>query len=194
MWAALLFVLFGLGALLFVPAEVSLEVKRTRTFSLVLGLRWFVVRLRRELFTNVPKRKSRVEKVARRRMRLSARTFVSVVRVPGLSTLFRILLARLAASVRLIRFAGWLRLGLGDPADTGRMWALASSLVLLANRCPRVEFGLEPEFSGPCLHGVLSGTIRFYPFRFAYGIASTLFSATAIRVALAVLRTRPWKH
>jgi hypothetical protein len=39
-----------------------------------------------------------------------------------------------------------LRLGLGDPADTGRLWALVGPLNALAQQLPSADIRIEPEF------------------------------------------------
>ena len=40
-----------------------------------------------------------------------------------------------------------LRLGLGDPADTGRLWALAGPLNAAAQQLPNADIRIEPEFA-----------------------------------------------
>lgn len=58
-----------------------------------------------------------------------------------------------------------LRLGLGDPADTGRLWGLLGPLSALLARCPHSHFTLEPDFVDAVLQVEGSGTLRVIPLR-----------------------------
>ena len=195
MWTILLLALsLTFLALLFVPVDVSLEMERKRALSVKLGFRWLFIHLRRELTRTHTKARSERERPHRQRFAIPLRTFAEVGKVPGLWAAVRRLVVRLASSMRVLEVAGRMRLGTGDPADTGRLWALVGPVVLWCNHWSPFDVGVEPDFSNACLTGTLGGTVRVYPARFVYGIGSTVFSVTTIRLVLAVMRSRPWKH
>ena len=71
------------------------------------------------------------------------------------------------------------RIGLGDPADTGRMWGVLGTLgVLLSQHDVR----LEPDFEQACLRFQAAGRMRLIPIQM-------LFMTTAFLVSPAVVRT-----
>ena len=195
MWTILLLALFlTFLALSFVPVDVSLEMERKRALSVKLGFRWLFVDLRRELTRTHPKARSERERPHRPRFPTLLRTFAEIRKVPGLWAAVRRLVVRLASSVRVLEVTGRMRLGTGDPADTGRLWALVGPLVLWCNHWSPFDVGVEPDFSDACLTGTLGGTVRLYPARLAYSVSSVMFSITTVRLVLAVVRSRPWKH
>jgi hypothetical protein len=198
MWALwLLIPAGGLVALLAVPADVSLEVEREERLRVRLGFRWLFVRLRHELDPTTlgrsGERKPRKEKAKPAGMTRSIRSIRRIRaagRVPGLWKAARRFLRRAASSVRPVEVAGRLRVGIGDPAETGRLWALAAPAALWLARRPWSDVTVEPDFSGAGVTGTLGGTLRLYPGRLVYAVLSTVLSPTAIRLALAVARNR----
>ncbi len=57
------------------------------------------------------------------------------------------------------------RVGLGDPADTGRLWALLGPCAALLQRVPDVAVAVEPEFEQATLEVDSSGALRLVPLR-----------------------------
>lgn len=55
------------------------------------------------------------------------------------------------------------RIGLGDPADTGQLWALAGPLAGFLANCKEAYIELEPDFIDTVFELDSSGTIRFVP-------------------------------
>ena len=185
LWIALLLVLF-------VPADLSLELERRPTFHVRVGFRWLLFRVRRDLAPTRSRFKNQP-----RRLRLGPiplRTLIAVGKVPGLWASARRFARRLARSVRVLQIRGRVRLGTGDPADTGRLWALVGPATLCCNRPTWIDVALEPDFSKVCLTGTVEGTFRLYPARLAYSLGSLIFSVVTMRLVLAVMRSRPWKH
>ena len=69
-----------------------------------------------------------------------------------------------------------LRIGLGDPADTGRLWALFGPIAGLAGSLRGAEIRLEPEFSDPVLELESHGEFRLVPLQI---VALTAFFAAS---------------
>jgi len=57
------------------------------------------------------------------------------------------------------------RVGLGDPADTGRLWALLGPCAGLLGRVPDIAVAVEPEFQHATLEVDSSGVLRLVPLR-----------------------------
>lgn len=87
-----------------------------------------------------------------------------------------------AAHARKLRLH--LRLGLGDPADTGRLWALAGPLNAAAQNLPGAEVVIEPEFAGATLQFEASGRLRLVPLQLL---------AIAVGFALSPASIRAWR-
>jgi hypothetical protein len=56
-----------------------------------------------------------------------------------------------------------LRIGLDDPADTGRLWAIMGPLSAFASCSPAIEIDIEPDFMQSTLEFSSSGQIRIIP-------------------------------
>ena len=78
------------------------------------------------------------------------------------------------------------RLGLGDPADTGRLWALLGPLSGMFARFRDIRFAVEPDFLDATLEVDSSGTIRMIPLQVAIILLGLLFSPPVWRGVLAM--------
>jgi hypothetical protein len=98
---------------------------------------------------------------------------------------FRRRLIRLAGDLfRAARFRDLglrLRLGLGDPADTGRLWALVGPLTAAAGRLPNAQISIEPEFIDTALEFDLRGRIVIVPLRVLALVIAFALSPPSIR-------------
>jgi hypothetical protein len=59
-----------------------------------------------------------------------------------------------------------LRIGMGDPADTGRLWGLLGPLAGLAENLSSAEVHIEPEFMASALEVESHGEFRLIPLQF----------------------------
>lgn len=87
----------------------------------------------------------------------------------------------LFAAAHLHQFRLRMRLGLGDPADTGQLWAFMGPLNAVAQDMPNVDLGIEPDFMEPVCDFELHGRLMLIPLQLlALGMAFAL-SPTSIR-------------
>ncbi len=75
------------------------------------------------------------------------------------------LITRLWRALEIRDLHLYLRLGLEDPADTGRLWGLFGPLSGMLYACADAEVDLVPEFMRPCLEFEAAGEIRVVPLR-----------------------------
>lgn len=61
-----------------------------------------------------------------------------------------------------------IRLGLGDPADTGQLWAFIGPMTGMLAGMTGVAFAMEPEFLESTFELDSSGTVRLVPLQLAY--------------------------
>ena len=89
----------------------------------------------------------------------------------------RNLLAATHARNLLIR----LRIGLGDPADTGRLWAIIGPIAGLAQNLESAEVCIEPEFIEPLFEVESHGQFRLIPIQFIALTTVFILSPTMLR-------------
>ena len=87
----------------------------------------------------------------------------------------------LVRAVGLRRLHLRVRLGLDDPADTGRLWALVGSLNALVPYPRHAAVRLEPEFAGPALDFQADGRLVVIPLRFLLLAIAFALSPSSIR-------------
>lgn len=69
-----------------------------------------------------------------------------------------------------------LRIGLGDPADTGQLWALMGPVAGVLANCKGASFEIEPEFYEETFELDSSGRIEFVPLQILYLTIAMLLS------------------
>ena len=74
-----------------------------------------------------------------------------------------------------------LRIGLGDPADTGRLWAVLGPAAGMATNLRSAVIRIEPEFIDPVLEFESQGQFRLIPLRFIALVAGFVVSPTTMR-------------
>ena len=74
-----------------------------------------------------------------------------------------------------------LRIGLGDPADTGQLWAFVGPLAGLLAGCRQAAVEIEPEFVDAVFELDSSGEIRVVPLRLVGLVLGLLLSPAAWR-------------
>jgi hypothetical protein len=80
-----------------------------------------------------------------------------------------------------------LRIGLGDPADTGQLWALAGPVAAMASSIRSVAVCIEPEFMDSTFEIRSQGKFRLVPLQFVVLVIAFLLSGPSLR-AWRVLR------
>lgn len=73
------------------------------------------------------------------------------------------------------------RLGLGDPADTGRLWAIVGPLSVLARSLRNAEVRVEPAFMEPVLEFRAQGRARLIPLQLLALLIGFVLSPVSIR-------------
>ena len=80
------------------------------------------------------------------------------------------------------------RLGMGDPADTGQLWSIVGPLTGMLAGVSGVTIAMEPEFIESTFELDSSGTIRLVPLQLAYVALALLLSPAFWRGAI-LMRT-----
>ena len=82
-----------------------------------------------------------------------------------------------------------MRIGLGDPADTGELWAVMGPVSGVLPSVPDVAIRVEPDFQDETLELAGSGRVRIMPLQFIY-LAAGLFLSPAVWRGLRAMRRR----
>lgn len=184
-WALLAIIVF-LVALLAVPLEWTFNVRQEageRTSN--SHIRWLfgLVRISTkgspEAKTKPKKPKqSKKEKKPKAKRRHSPLAAVSVEgfvgRVLGL-------IRKLLSAIHIHHLNLNARLGLGDAADTGRMWGFIGPLSVLLNQPKATRIYIEPEFYDEVFDAQADGRIQVVPLRLVGLILGFLLSLNTLR-------------
>lgn len=187
-------VLLGLVVLLLaVPADVAFHFRRIEAFAGEIAVRWLfgLVRFRINVpraarpkpSKPVPKRKAAETRQKPKARGRGPEVFAVLRQAAFRRRVYRFVkdLVR-AAHARDLYLR--LRLGLGDAADTGRLWAFVGPLSALAQNVPNAEVRVEPEFVDPVFEFEASGRVLLIPLQFV---------ALAIAFALSPSSIRAWR-
>lgn len=78
------------------------------------------------------------------------------------------------------------RLGLGDPADTGQMWAVLGPVSGMLARLREIRVAIEPDFDDATLEVDSSGTVRVFPLQVVIIVLGLLVSPPVWRGVMAM--------
>ncbi len=179
-----------LVALLAVPLTVVFSVHRLEETRAFVRFRWLfgLVRFRfrvprpakaRKRPPAAPAKKAKPAKRKKKKWRAGA--VVSLIRQPHVRRRVhgfgRDMLRAMHARDLVLR----LRVGLGDPADTGRLWAMIGPVAGMAQNIRNVAVRIEPEFVDPVLEVESHGRFRLVPIQFIALTAAFVLSPTMLR-------------
>jgi hypothetical protein len=182
-----------LVALLAIPVDVKFSVRWHEEFQARGIIAWMFGLVRLPIPSKTPKlsppepsAKTRKSKPLRKR----SRDMVTMLRSEG----FWPRLVRFASDllnviqVRMFRLRG--RLGLEDPADTGRIWAFVGPLVATLAGARGTDIAIEPDFERAFLSVDGNAELRVIPIRALVVVILFIGSPATLRAAWAVIASR----
>ncbi len=189
-------ILLALGLVLAIPLEVELRLQRRAATEGRVTFRWLFGAVRAEVpvpgerrpgkQSRTGKGKARDEKARRRRR---GRRFLSVIREDAFRGRAWRFARDLLRAVHLDDLYLHGRLGLDDPADTGRLWALLGPLGAVASALPGIDLDLQPEFVGPVLEIEARGRAVVVPLEILALAATFLVAPASLRAWRTLLAT-----
>jgi hypothetical protein len=185
-------VLFALALLLAVPVAVAFRFQRVEAFGGRISVRWLfgLVRFAVPIPGTARPANARPEPRAKARKRGARKPVLAILRQGAFRRRVYRLLGDLVAAAHPRDVSLRMRVGLGDPADTGRLWALVGPLNAAAGNLRDVEVQIEPEFMDPTFEFHVAGLLRVIPLQLlALAIAFGLSPAS-----LRAWRTLIWGH
>lgn len=175
-------VLLVLVALLAIPVMVTFQVSWQQTLQGRVTLHWAfgLVRIQIRSMQSTPpsvageaprKKVGRGKRSAPKRTNLSA-----VVRQKAFRRRIFRFMSDVWHALHKTDVTLRVRVGLGDPADTGRLWAVVGPVAGMLSNIREATVEIEPEFIDATFELESRGTIRFIPLQLIYLVAALLLS------------------
>ncbi|NIP74047.1 MAG: DUF2953 domain-containing protein [Gammaproteobacteria bacterium] len=188
-WTLLAF-LVTLLALLAVPVDLAFSVRHHQGRQKGGGtLEWLfgLVRLRLGK-PEVPTRAvpERPEARRHRGKRGGARRMLAMLRTEGFGWRLLRLAQEILRRIRVQSLDLDVRLGLDDPADTGRLWAVIGPLAALLSVPAVARITIEPEFGSEVLEMHGEGRIRVIPIELLFVMSAFVLSPSTLRALRAM--------
>lgn len=179
--------LLGLVAVLAVPIDVVFAVQREDRFKGRITIGWLFGAVRIAL----PPAHARAKQVKARRSQAQRGSRIghkvsAVLRSEGFLGRVLRLFRCLATRIRVRRLRLHVRLGLDDPADTGRLWGIVAPLTWAAQVPAGADLAIEPEFTGADFRFDGEGAVRIVPIE----LLATLIAFALSPVTWRALRAR----
>lgn len=173
MWGVVLAWVAGVPAalalLLLAPVHVRVGARVEERFDGEVEVRWLVVR------TRFPLRGDKKPKERRRGFRFHPEEDF----FPALRRFLR----RMRRAVHVEALDALVRVGAGDPADTGQLVGYAAPLAVLLNLVPAAHVRVEPDWDEPTLRGTLTAAFRAVPL-VVLGVTLAFLAAGPVRRTL----------
>ncbi|MEE9400359.1 MAG: DUF2953 domain-containing protein, partial [Dehalococcoidales bacterium] len=117
-----------------------------------------------------------------------------LLRTRGLLMQVGVLVRRVIGCFKIKELSADFKVGLGDPADTGMLFAAIGPAALLSGSTFPCQIRIEPSFqSEAILTGRLQGAVRLQPINLMVPLIRFVFSLATIRVIQKLVLTR-WKR
>ena len=174
----LLALLAGLLALLAIPVDLEFSLQRRGGRQTGGGtLRWLFGAVRVPLHPRAKRRPPKHK--GRERGRSGARRVLSLLQTEGFGGRLLKLAQDLLRCIRVRNLSLDVRLGLDDPADTGRLWAVAGPLAAMLPLPPATRLTVVPDFATEVFEAEGQGRIRIVPIRCLAAILVFVLSSAA---------------
>ena len=171
--------------LLALPIDLAFRVEGIEAFNGQIAIRWMfgLVRFRARIpGVSKPAREPKATKVRVKPDKRSGRPNVfALLRQAAFRRRVYRLAADLVGAAHLHRLHLRMRLGLGDPADTGRLWALVGSLNAVAQNLRNADVQIEAEYLDPVFEFQARGRLLLVPLQFLILAIGFALSPASIR-------------
>ena len=143
-----------------------------------------------------PEEESRVTEGKRkpRKRKIKARTILEILRTRGLLKQLKRLLKDILRRLKIRDLAADITVGLGDPADTGLLFALIGPATFFLGSSRIHDIRVQPSFEDEAVFkGYLSGAVRLLPIQLVIPSLRFVFSLATIRVVKTLVVSK-WRR
>ncbi len=127
------------------------------------------------------------EKKKKNKKRIDGREVLQIIRIEGMPGRLEELATGLISALRIRFFRVHLRVGLADPADTGRLLGLLWSMIAPLEAFFPMDAKIEPNFYEEVFGAEMAGVVRVWPIRVAPPVVRFLLSRPAWKAGWAVV-------
>lgn len=177
-----------------VPLDVALNFDSSGRPKFSLRLVWLFGLISKELSRKKKKpeeKKGATEEKRKKKGRIGFRTILRILRSKGLIRQLKDLVRSILSQLKIKELAVNLRLGLGDPADTGLLFALIGSATPFLNLSPQYQIRVLPSFHDEAVfEGSLYGALRLLPMRLVWPLLRFAFSLATFRAVKTLVLSR----
>ena len=181
-------ILFALViALLAVPFEINFNIQRQEVFRSDVAVRWLfgLVRFRVPGKSVQKPQKKKLPKIKRKAKARKKSANGKAIKGLLWNARFRYraiqFVKDLFKSIHIATFYLRIRLGLDDPADTGRLWAVLGPLAVFLAALSNATVQLQPDFQSESLNLDSSGEVRIVPLQVIFTVLAFVFSPITIQ-------------
>lgn len=179
-------IILGLPVLLLaLPIDVAFRVEGIETFNGQIAICWMFGLVRFRVRIPGVSKPAREPKAAKVRVKPDKRIghlhVVALLRQAAFRQRVYRLVADLAGAAHLRQLRLRMRLGLGDPADTGRLWALVGPLNAVAQNLRNADVQIEAEYLDPVFEFQARGRLLLVPLQFLILAIGFALSPASIR-------------
>lgn len=174
------------------PVTLTYQLSWKQTLSASVRLNWAFGLVRTDISPDPTKSRSKepqaARKKARRRHRMKARKtdFMAAIRQPAFRRRMFRFISDVWRAIHKKNVELRVRMGLGDPAGTGQLWAVLGPLSGMVSRLRDMRISIEPDFLDATLEVDSSGTVRMIPLQFAIIALGVLVSPAVWRGILSM--------
>ncbi len=187
-WFWVLVSLSGLAGLLVlllaVPIDLSFSLEKDERFRSRVRIGWLFGLVGKDLGRGKKGKELKPEEKPRNqghRRNRSPRPFLAAIRTRGFPLHSLRFARRMLWAIRVRELNLGLQVGLGDPAETGRLLGLMSPVAACVDAVPRFHLSVEPDFNQETFRGYCNGSVRIYPIRMVPPIVLFALSLTSFR-------------
>ncbi len=187
MLTAALLILLSLLALLMLPVDLVFRVSWRDTWEKDIRLRWAFGLVSARLGADKPQDFSRLEaetdpsRLEGDHAASGSFDFLGAIRQKPFRQRILRFIADCWQALRKRELALRLRLGLGDPADTGQLWAALGPVSGVLAGVDSATISLEPDFENETFELDGSGKVRVIPLQLLYACTTLIVSPTVWR-------------
>ena len=198
MWGIV--IVAGLVALivivLYVPLEMVLDTDVYGKPKFRLRFSWLFGLVSREIIPRKekPAEKKKAAKGRKKRGLRDVKFILRIIRTKGVLKKLKELLKDVFSCLKFRDMVADFRIGLGDPADTGLLFAIIGPATAFFGSSHLHQIRFEPSFSDDAvLQGYSHGKVRLHPIRLVPPFLKFVFSLTTIRVVKTLILSK-WKR
>ena len=173
-----------------IPVDMAFDVGGPGAARWRMRVGWLFGLLGKEFGRRGKKPKERAPKPKKKKRRLSAKPFPSLLATKGVARGLLKLSRRILSGVRVRHLDARLRIGLDDPADTGMLYSALWPVLVPLTYNSSAKVRMELSFEEPALDLTARGRIRVFPIQMVWFVLLFALSPAGLRAVKRMVMRR----